>query len=481
MTAADDRHADNHASGFFRRHPIGTIVLVLLTLLISLPVVVYLHGRMRLAAVTARIRAAGQPLTWEEVLAVLPTIPDEQNMAVQIDKYATPIRICVNATSGRGEDLPLLGIRRSPAPGLRLDPGGIETSKQLLETNAPNVEGLMAAAELSEGQYPPPFDLDSHGVPALNDHVLTLHRFAVKTLCLKALVEANLNQANPAHTTLVALTRLDRALAKSPTLVAVLTRYACASVIGETAIRCVALADLSDMQLQNLQRQFEELEGNLSPAWAFRSEVGYNESSWERLADSQGGKPVFLLLSYDRALTLELMSRAADAAELPIQQAVAEIRNVGQERDGLPFYYPLTRIAISSPAHVAEAWTRAVAELRIARTTVAIKRFHLTHGRWPDRLDELVPEFMDRIPVDPSDGQPLRYTLTDTGLEIRSSTISCDWRFSDPSLDNPTTQPSASQPASASTDAFSGNNGPSAVSYIRRPDVADVRTLPRKI
>jgi hypothetical protein len=43
----------------------------------------------------------------------------------------------------------------------------------------------------------------------------------------------------------------------------------------------------------------------------------------------------------------------------------------------------------------------------------AIERYRLEHGRIPQRLDELVPAFLDKIPNDPIDGQPMRYKLSD--------------------------------------------------------------------
>ena len=42
-------------------------------------------------------------------------------------------------------------------------------------------------------------------------------------------------------------------------------------------------------------------------------------------------------------------------------------------------------------------------------TAIALKRFQLAQGHWPQRLDELVPKYVAAVPIDPVDGQPLRY------------------------------------------------------------------------
>lgn len=47
---------------------------------------------------------------------------------------------------------------------------------------------------------------------------------------------------------------------------------------------------------------------------------------------------------------------------------------------------------------------------------IALQRFRLHHGRWPETLSDLVPEFLTELPHDWMDGQPLRYrrNLNDT-------------------------------------------------------------------
>ena len=48
-------------------------------------------------------------------------------------------------------------------------------------------------------------------------------------------------------------------------------------------------------------------------------------------------------------------------------------------------------------------------------TAIALKRFQLKHGSFPQQLAELTPEFLASVPLDPVDGQPLRYRLNADG------------------------------------------------------------------
>jgi hypothetical protein len=49
--------------------------------------------------------------------------------------------------------------------------------------------------------------------------------------------------------------------------------------------------------------------------------------------------------------------------------------------------------------------------LEATRTILALRAYELTHGHLPTDLSALVPEFLDEVPVDDFDGQPLRYSV----------------------------------------------------------------------
>jgi len=51
---------------------------------------------------------------------------------------------------------------------------------------------------------------------------------------------------------------------------------------------------------------------------------------------------------------------------------------------------------------------------------IALHRYRLAHGSFPDSLDALVPEFVPRLGLDPADGKPLRYVLGANGPIIYS-------------------------------------------------------------
>src|SRR5581483_6580117 len=44
------------------------------------------------------------------------------------------------------------------------------------------------------------------------------------------------------------------------------------------------------------------------------------------------------------------------------------------------------------------------------------ERFRRQHGRWPESLDALVPQFATEVPIDPYNGKSLRMKRLDDGL-----------------------------------------------------------------
>jgi len=52
-------------------------------------------------------------------------------------------------------------------------------------------------------------------------------------------------------------------------------------------------------------------------------------------------------------------------------------------------------------------------ERRMAVTAIALERFRLRNGKYPVQLQELVPEFLPKTPIDLMDGKPLRYRRRD--------------------------------------------------------------------
>jgi hypothetical protein len=107
-----------------------------------------------------------------------------------------------------------------------------------------------------------------------------------------------------------------------------------------------------------------------------------------------------------------------EAASLPRHEVLIQMSAVEKEhQDKLGM---LTRILTPAFVRTYQVELQAVATSLCARTALAVERHRLTTGKVPGRLDQLVPTFMPSVPLDPFDGQALRFRDLGRGYVVYS-------------------------------------------------------------
>jgi hypothetical protein len=88
------------------------------------------------------------------------------------------------------------------------------------------------------------------------------------------------------------------------------------------------------------------------------------------------------------------------------------------------FNRPIPRIMLSMLLPTLEQTfsraTRHSADLRATAVVCALMGYARVHGGPPERLDQLVPDFLSAVPLDPFDGKPLRYRREGDGWVVWS-------------------------------------------------------------
>ena len=85
-----------------------------------------------------------------------------------------------------------------------------------------------------------------------------------------------------------------------------------------------------------------------------------------------------------------------------------------------PLRYGFVAVMIPSGDDIARSG-EVVTQLRDATlVSIALELYHREHGAFPESLDELVPAFLEEIPLDRFDGKPLKYHLTPEGPVLYS-------------------------------------------------------------
>jgi len=110
-----------------------------------------------------------------------------------------------------------------------------------------------------------------------------------------------------------------------------------------------------------------------------------------------------------RRLFLASFRRIIDALEKPLRGSSAKADPVGKSW--------LNYGGETIHAQVVDAIVRTTEEcyrsrfvIRATRVLLALRAYHVDHGRLPADLAALVPTFLDAVPRDPWDGEPLRYS-----------------------------------------------------------------------
>jgi hypothetical protein len=83
-------------------------------------------------------------------------------------------------------------------------------------------------------------------------------------------------------------------------------------------------------------------------------------------------------------------------------------------------YYILSAMLLPALSKALIHEAEAFACVREANIALAIERFRLAHGRLPENLNELIPQFLPTVPSDPFNGAPLRYHRLAKGYVIYS-------------------------------------------------------------
>jgi hypothetical protein len=114
------------------------------------------------------------------------------------------------------------------------------------------------------------------------------------------------------------------------------------------------------------------------------------------------------------------MADYIEATKLPPRQRLARFAEISEDARERSLLHAVSAMILPSLTRVAEQDLRLRAHLDLARTALAIERHRLATGEIPAELGQLVPRYLDAVPIDPFDGQPIRYRRTEPGYILYS-------------------------------------------------------------
>ncbi|MDR3458513.1 MAG: hypothetical protein P4N60_13770 [Verrucomicrobiae bacterium] len=194
--------------------------------------------------------------------------------------------------------------------------------------------------------------------------------------------------------------------------------------------RWTGQAHLTSDQLKNYARQLELSPDEAGTAYANAIRVEYQ--MWVATLDAmrQGtltnsgmnvsyprAWPAWPLFSFSQTKALYAAGALKLVKASPHPYGEAKIDDL-QARPGMvsiflsgnPIGQILYYMMIPAAASSLEKKSRGDAQLQATRTILALRAYELAHGHLPADLAALVPEFLDKVPLDDYDGKPLRYS-----------------------------------------------------------------------
>ncbi len=323
---------------------------------------------------------------------------------------------------------------QAPAADVLLALSKFETNRQL----------LIAAAARPEARFWVNYEA---GYAMLLPHLARLKATA-QYLSLHATAALKAGDKATALEDVQLLFRLMASIHKEPNLISQLVRFSLLAIALQPVWEGLADRQWTEVDLRTIEGELGKLDYLADYHFAMRGEracnlwgVDYirrqgiygldemlgtqNDASgpakWENLL----GKAAFRLIPggwFDQnKLSLCRMHEkyllplvAQEDRRLAPQAGTQELAAVLAQRGWQPFTL-LAKVLLPALTGVAMKATAAQAYADLARVACALERYRLANGQFPDTLAALVPQFIEKLPHDVINGQPLTYRRTNGG------------------------------------------------------------------
>jgi len=220
--------------------------------------------------------------------------------------------------------------------------------------------------------------------------------------------------------------QLAKSLRREPMLVSYLVRVACNALTVSGLEQALNRTTFTDEQLKELDDAFAAVAGDLDLAEAMIMERCFNleyTRDPSQIGGSGRGGFVFRLPGIQGRGLIDILNYMGDcieAARLPVTERVARLREIEQELNELSVLHLMIKVLAPAMGRIGEIDLRLHAHLDLAKAALAIERYRLATGSVPNELAELVPAYLDEVPIDPFDARPIRYKRTEPGYLLYS-------------------------------------------------------------
>jgi len=388
------------------------IVLGVLGLLIVLIVLYLVIQRSSVERRLEALRAQGHPTSFAELAEQL-RLPDGTENAA--DTYVKAFNAFLKPTDPA--NTPYIGQATLPARGAPLPEAMAQATAQYVADNQECLALLREAGTIEDCRYDWEY---AKGLPYLPS-MRHCAQLLASTIVLRGYEEDSAAVVASFRDEL----RLAQSLRHEPSLISHLVRVACTALSLRALERTLSVTSFTDEQLVEMSQMLTEVDATLDLTQVMITERCYM-IEYTRNPSLQSGTTgttvprIPILGGIGLADILDYMADCIEASKLPAAQRPARFREIGKELEDLSLLHVVVKTLAPALGRVAELDLRCRVDLVLARTVLAIERYRLANGTLPEDLKALVPTYLDQVPIDFQDGQPLRYRRTDTGYRLYS-------------------------------------------------------------
>jgi hypothetical protein len=298
----------------------------------------------------------------------------------------------------------------------------------------PAIEQLREASQRPYANVPLNYEDGFNAASTLLPYLADLKR-CTQTLQLRADAELVDGQNEKALADVKLMLYLNTSLRTSPFLISHLVRFAIVAITLQPIWEGLAEHKWSDEQLAALEAELAKTDFLADYGFITRGERAFAIKSFEsqrltrEMISYRDDKIVTNKLTfmpsayfyqnelafaqlYQRWILPLVDANSQTVSPEKVQQAndavQAEMKHYSPYKVQALMLFPAISRAVKKVAAIQSS-------IDLARVACALERYRLAHGEYPKTLDALTPQFIEKLPHDIINGQPLHYRRTDDG------------------------------------------------------------------
>jgi len=421
--------------GLWRRKKWLRICVRVLVALIVLAGGVKLWFWNALRSELAQLRAAGEPTTWAEVLAMIEPIPDDENSALVLAPALESFEEWDRLPAGE-----IISTRWGTRFGVRPSDDLSELMRACMIESGTALGVLHEAAKRPHGRWPAMTDPDVgvHRYPPY----LTGVRSAAGLLSIESELHAVAGEGRQAAQAIFACRRLTASMGSQPPGVSgERVRRACREAACDATERALSLGELPAKDLVMLRREFateaeqmnlrmESRAQRVDNLWVTqnaRGSVLCKCSCYpliERLdtfvallpgvVERDALRGLRYMAEWMRLLDLSPRKQFIEAEALA-ERTYAELERCRSVSTTVVTRVVYDRLWAMFLMHMSDKQRQ-----HVVRAALAVEQFRMERGDWPETLADLVPDYLEAVPQDwfAPEGTTIGYARTPAGARL---------------------------------------------------------------